>query len=118
VRGGDWLASDVAGKVRAPLSGLVLMPLYQEQGEDGYFLVRPVRPFWLRLSERVRPWRLERFLHWLPGVGRHPEHDGAFIVDRRIARWEALQIFHLLGFRRRGAAGRYLVMARRRQGRG
>ena len=78
------------------------MPLYQDQGEEGFFLVDPVRPFWLRLSERVRPWRLERFLHWLPGVRRHPDQEGAFIIDRRIARWEALQVFHLLGFRRRG----------------
>ncbi len=118
VRKGDLLAHDRGGEVRAPETGLLLMPLYQEQGEDGFFLVRPVRPFWLRLSERLRPLRLERFLHWLPGVRRHPELEGAFIVDRRIARWEALQLFHLLGFRRRGAAERYLVMARRRQGGG
>ncbi|MFQ5349666.1 MAG: succinylglutamate desuccinylase/aspartoacylase family protein [Thermoanaerobaculia bacterium] len=117
VESGEPLADDHSGEIRAPLDGMVLMPLYQEQGEDGFFLVRPVKAFWLRLSERVRPWRLERFLHWLPGVHRHPDHDGAFIIDRRIARWEALQIFHLLGFRRRWTADRYLVMARRRQGR-
>ena len=117
VRSGEPLASDRSGDVRAPLGGMVLMPLYQEQGEEGFFLVHPVRPFWLRLSERVRPWRLERLLHWLPGVRRHPEQEGAFVIDRRIARWEALQIFHLLGFRRRGEVERYLVMARRRQGR-
>ncbi len=116
VRNGARLATDRAGDVRSPLAGLVLMPLYQDQGEEGFFLVDPVRPFWLRLSERLRPWRLERFLHWLPGVNRHPEQASAFIIDRRIARWEALQLFHLLGFRRRGAAERYLVMARRRQG--
>ena len=118
VRAGEPLASDQAGEVRAPLGGMILMPLYQEQGEEGFFLVSRVAPFWLRLSERVRPWRLERFLHWLPGIRRHPEQAGAFIIDRRVARWEALQIFHLLGFRRRGSAERYLVMGRRRQGRG
>ena len=117
VKSGDKLATDRRGDVLAPLTGLVLMPLYQEQGEEGFFLVDPVNPVWLRLSERIRPWRLERFLHWAPGVQRHPDQEGAFIIDRRIARWEALQIFHLLGFRRRGAAERYLVMARRRQGR-
>ena len=117
VKQGQPVASDRNGEVVAPLSGLMLMPLYQEQGEDGFFVVSSVRPFWLRLSERVRPLRLERFLHWLPGVRRHPDYEGAFIIDRRIARWEALQVFHLLGFRRRGAAERYLVMARRSQGR-
>ena len=116
VKSGATLASDRRGEVKSPLTGLLLMPLYQDQGEEGFFLVDPVNPFWLRLSERVRPWRLERFLHWLPGVRRHPEQEGAFVIDRRIARWEALQFFHLLGFRRRGEADRYLVMARRRQG--
>ncbi len=118
VASGDALATDRAGEVRSPFDGMVLMPLYQDQGEEGFFLVDPVNPFWLRLSERVRPWRLERFLHWLPGVRRDPDNEGAFVIDRRIARWEALQFFHLLGFRRRGVAGHRLVMARRRQGRG
>jgi succinylglutamate desuccinylase len=117
VKSGGHLATDRHGDVRAPVGGMVLMPLYQEQGEEGFFLVHPVRPFWLRLSERIRPLRLERLLHWLPGVQRHPESHDAFIIDRRVARWEALQLFHLLGFRRRGAVERYLVMARRRQGR-
>ena len=117
VRKGDRLARDRSGEVRAPVSGMVLMPLYQEQGEEGFFLIHAIKPFWLRLSERLRAWRMERFLHWLPGVRRHPDIDGAFVIDRRIARWEALQVFHLLGFRRRGAADRYLIMARRRQGR-
>ncbi len=118
VKKGDEVARDRRGPVRAPQTGLLLMPLYQRLGDDGFFLVRPVRRFWLRLSERLRPLRLERFLHWLPGVRRHPEHAGAFIVDQRIARWEALQLFHLMGFRRRAAADRHLVMARRRQGSG
>lgn len=117
VKSGEPLASDRTGDVRSPRTGLVLMPLYQDQGEDGFFLVSQVRPFWLRLSEKLRPLRLERFLHWLPGVRRDPEQPGAFVIDRRIARWEALQIFHLLGFRRRGEKGRWLVMARRKQGR-
>jgi succinylglutamate desuccinylase len=117
VASGDPLATDRAGEVKSPFKGMVLMPLYQDQGEEGFFLVDPVNPFWLRLSERVRPWRLERFLHWLPGVRRDPDNEGAFVIDQRIARWEALQVFHLLGFRRRGVAGRRLVMARRRQGR-
>jgi succinylglutamate desuccinylase len=117
VRRNQALATDRDGEVRSPLNGLVLMPLYQKQGEEGFFLVQPVKPFWLRLSERIRPLRLERFLHWLPGVRRHPERPGEFIIDRRIARWEALRLFHLLGFRRRGAVERYLVMARRQQGR-
>jgi hypothetical protein len=90
------------------------MPLYQAQGDDGFFLVRRVRPAWLGLSRVLRRLRLERLLPVLPGVRRHPELAGSFLVDRRVARWAALELFHLLGFRRRGPAGeRYLVMTRR-----
>lgn len=39
---GEVLAYDRNGPVRAEEDGLLLMPLYQKQGEDGFFLIRPV----------------------------------------------------------------------------
>lgn len=114
VRQGQTLGRDRRGPIAAREAGLVLMPLYQQQGDEGFFLVRPVRPAWLSVSKAVRKLRLERFLHWLPGVRRHPQLVDSFIVDRKVARWVAPQLFHLLGFRREGPAqGRYLVMSRR-----
>jgi succinylglutamate desuccinylase len=112
VRAGQAVARDRGGPVTTPRRGRLLMPLYQSQGEDGYFLVRAVHPAWLRLSAALRRLRLERWLHLLPGVRRHPERPGAFVVDRKVARWLALEVFHLLGFRRHGA-GRELVVSRR-----
>ena len=111
----EKLGVDHLGPITSPLDGLVLMPLYQKQGADGFFVVQPVRKMWLDASAVVRRWRLERFLQWLPGVRRHPELAGSFIVDRRYARWLALELFHLLGFSRRSQAGRYLIMSRRSQ---
>ena len=114
VRAGQALAVDHDGPVTTPQDGLLLMPLYQRQGDDGFFLVRQVAPAWLGLSSRLRRLRLERALHLLPGVRRHPQLAGSFLVDRRVARFLALDLFHLLGFRRRGpATGRWLVMTRR-----
>ena len=111
---GQALAVDREGPVTAPQSGLLLMPLYQRQGDDGFFIVRKVAPAWLKLSTVLRRLRLERGLHLLPGVRRHPELAGSFLVDRRVARFLALDLFHLLGFRRLGpATGRWLVMTRR-----
>lgn len=112
----EKLGDDHQGPIASPLSGLMLMPLYQEQGGEGFFVVRPVRKVWLETSAVVRRWRLERYLHFLPGVRRHPELPGSFIVDRRFARWLALELFHLLGFSRRSEVGRYLVMSRRNYG--
>lgn len=40
VNKGDWLADDRNGKILSPYDGFVLMPLYQEQGNDGFFIVR------------------------------------------------------------------------------
>ncbi len=40
VKKGEWLATDKNGPIYAPEDGLILMPLYQKQGEDGFFLIR------------------------------------------------------------------------------
>jgi len=39
---GTLLARDDGGEIRAPFDGLVLMPLYQAQGSDGFFFGRAV----------------------------------------------------------------------------
>ncbi len=113
VERGQKLARDRSGEISSPTEGLLLMPLYQEQGDDGFFVVRPVLPVWLKLSALVRHHRFERFVHLLPGVRKHPERPGAFIVNRRVARFLTLELFHLLGFRRVGPVGRYVVLVRR-----
>jgi succinylglutamate desuccinylase len=110
---GQLLGKDIDGSILAPRPGMLLMPLYQDQGEDGFFLVREIRPVWLPISATLRSWQLERFLHWLPGVSRDPDRDDTFVVDRRLARLFALRLFHLLGFRREGKDESALVMTRR-----
>ncbi len=40
VQAGDVVGDDRQGEVMAPRSGRILMPLYQELGEDGFFVVR------------------------------------------------------------------------------
>jgi hypothetical protein len=42
VREGEHLADDHKGPVLSPSDGMILMPLYQAQGSNGFFLVRPV----------------------------------------------------------------------------
>jgi hypothetical protein len=43
IRGGDLLARDRNGEIHAHEPGLLLMPLYQAQGDDGFFLGREVQ---------------------------------------------------------------------------
>lgn len=42
IQRGEHLADDVTGPVLAPEDGLILMPLYQPQGTDGFFVVREI----------------------------------------------------------------------------
>ena len=113
IEAGEMLASDHTGGISASKEGRILMPLYQEQGEDGFFVVRSVQPVWLRLSAAVRRLRLERIMHWLPGVARDPVEPATFEVDTHVARWLTMELFHLLGFRRTAHDERWLRMSRR-----
>lgn len=109
----EVLASDATGEVRATEAARLLMPLYQDQGEDGFFLVRRFSPFWMWISEQLRRARVDRLAPYLPGVRRVPGDPDAVTIDRRVARFFARQLFHLLGFRKIEEAGPRLVMRRR-----
>ena len=99
VRRGEHLADSNGQPVYAKRDGRMLLPLYQEQGEDGYFIARPIGRFWMRLSGLLRRLGISRFVSMLPGVRRHPTVAGALLVDRNVARWLAVDVFHLLGYR-------------------
>lgn len=45
VEKGEVLARDKHGDIKSPEDGLILMPLYQPQGEDGFFIIRELIPF-------------------------------------------------------------------------
>ena len=113
VERGQLLARDRRGPIRAGEAGQILMPLYQGQGTDGFFLVRRVRPFWLRVAGWLRRLRIERVLPALPGVRRYPDKPGTLVVNPRIARWFVLELFHLLGFRKRQSREGKLIVSRR-----
>jgi predicted deacylase len=110
---GDLLAHDRRGEIRARESGRILLPLYQSQGADGFFLVREISPRWLTVSASLRRLRLERLLPLLPGIRRDPHRPETLIVDPRVARWMATEFFHLLGYRRRRSEGGKIVVSRR-----
>jgi succinylglutamate desuccinylase len=107
------LAHDRHGDIRAQENGYVLMPLYQSQGTDGFFLVHEIQPLWLRVSAWLRWLRLDRVLPWLPGIRRHPQRPETLIVNPAIARWFVVEIFHLLGFRQQRTEEGKLVVSRR-----
>lgn len=45
IKKGELLAVDKEGEIHAAEDGLILMPLYQKQGDDGFFLIRQVEGY-------------------------------------------------------------------------
>lgn len=114
IKKGEVLAHDRSGEIVAKESGLILMPLYQSQGADGFFLGREISPFWLKVSRILRKLNLGNLMRFLPGVKQDPGDSDSFTVDTRVARIFPLQIFHLLGFRKRRWKDEKLVVSRRK----
>ena len=99
--------------VIASYTGRIFMPRYQNVGEDGFFEIRKVAPFMLRLSAVLRKIYFENLLVLLPGVRWESDKHDALMVDRKIARFFAKQFFHLLGYRSRRVNKTHLIMKNR-----
>jgi predicted deacylase len=109
---GQLLASDRRGKIRAPANGVVMLPLYQAQGADGFFWGRAVSGLRILASDALRTLGVDRALARLPGVRRHRGDREGFEVDTRVARLYPLEVFHLFGYRRVREVGDVLTVTR------
>ncbi len=114
VSAGQRLACDSQGIVTAQECGVVLMPLYQKLGEDGFFIGRRIAAFWLWLSAILRRLGVPSLMPLLPGVSRDKDDLYTLTVNTRVARVFPVQIFHLLGFRKRRWSEGELVVSRRK----
>ena len=74
---GQLMAHDREGPIKAATDGFLLMPLYQEQGQEGYFIVRPVRAFWLALSAKAQTVGNRAIPALAAGGSPTPRHSGS-----------------------------------------
>jgi len=96
---GQLLAHDVRGEIRAPKDGLVILPLYQGLGNDGFFWGRAVSGVRLRTAEILRRLHVDRLLGLLPGVAKDPLNPSRLIVRASAERYPR-NMFHAFGYRR------------------
>jgi hypothetical protein len=89
------------------------MPLYQSQGNDGYFLIRPLPLFVLWLSSMMRKLKTDSLFVLLPGVRWHSPNKEVMEVDLRIARFIAKPLLHLFGYRSKQKSDTHLLIKNR-----
>lgn len=94
---GTPLAYEYGELINAPADGRIFMPLYQNEGEDGFLIVREVSDFWLKLSAYLRKSFFHKLLRHLPGVKMIGDYS--YEVNLKFARFLVKDIFHLLGYR-------------------
>ncbi|MGB5238453.1 MAG: succinylglutamate desuccinylase/aspartoacylase family protein [Flavobacteriaceae bacterium] len=113
IQEGTKLASHNGKQLETDKNTIVFMPLYQEQGEEGFFLIRRIPKWILKLSAGMRKLRMDRFLTWLPGVYWASPTKDQLMVNLRIARFLSKPLFHLLGYRSRTLDKTHYLMTNR-----
>lgn len=113
VRKGDELALSNETIIEAPISARLFMPLYQKEGEDGFFIIRSIPQFFLSLSAVLRRIKADNLLTILPGISWQNKKEGTLRANLKITRFLAKSIFHLLGFRSKQVDKSHLVLYNR-----
>ncbi|MEO1011291.1 MAG: succinylglutamate desuccinylase/aspartoacylase family protein [Bacteroidota bacterium] len=113
VQKGTVLAMDGAKELRAPQDTIVFMPLYQEQGEEGFFLIQRIPKWALAWSAFLRRIRTHGWLTYLPGISWKDGKKEELLVNLRVAKFLTRPFFHLLGYRKKDLDKNHLLMQNR-----
>lgn len=111
IKKGTRLAFSNGSSVESTTRGMIFMPLYQKQGEDGFFIIRKISMFWMGLSILLRKLQLHFLLRLLPGIIQEGRYS--LKVNPKIVLFFGNQIFHLLGYRKKIKKGEYWYYTRR-----
>lgn len=98
---GTSLAISNKAEIKAKYDGVMFMPLYQQRGDDGFFIIKPINPFLLKLSTLLRRIKFDGLLVVLPGVSWLNKKEGVLQLNLKVAKFYAKALFHLLGYRNR-----------------
>ncbi|MBO6605337.1 succinylglutamate desuccinylase/aspartoacylase domain-containing protein [Psychroserpens sp.] len=99
--------------IRSRYTARIFMPLYQKKGEEGFFIIKPIKPFFLKLSAALRHLRFDGLLVMFPGITWENKNKAALRVDLRVVKYFAKSIFHLLGYRNRKEDATHLLIYNR-----
>ena len=110
---GTELAVNNSKEIKSKYNGNIFMPLYQKKGAEGFFIIRPIKPVFLKLSAALRRTKVDGWLVLLPGITWFNKKEGALDVNIKVARYFAKSFFHLLGYRSRRITRTHLKLNNR-----
>ncbi|WP_373497261.1 succinylglutamate desuccinylase/aspartoacylase family protein [Aquiflexum sp.] len=99
--------------IESQYTARLFMPLYQKQGNDGFFLIRSIPLFALKLSSFLRKIRFDNLLVLLPGIKWENREKEILRVELNSAKYFTGPLFHLLGYRIRVMDENYLRLYNR-----
>ena len=109
---GEVLAVHNGKEIESPENCMVFMPLYQNQGQDGFFLVKSISNFWITISRFLREQKLDRIITLFPGIAKANHLENTYVVNTKVASYRALDFLHLLGYRQTSTAENLLYVSR------
>lgn len=101
IENNELLAFSNGNEVFAKSAGKIFMPLYQQKGDDGFFIITKISSFWLYLSRILRKLSFHNFLRLLPGISTDKKKPHTIIVNPKTVKFLATDIFHLFGYRKK-----------------
>lgn len=113
IRKGELLAYEAGEPVTAASDGVIMLPRYQKKGDDGFFIARPIRRFWLGVSTVLRRTPVHHLLPLLPKVRLDPSSGSTLLIRRDRLHRLVVMFMHLLGYRRWPDRDGELVFRRR-----
>ena len=110
---GMTLATTNGKPIYSDYNATLFMPLYQKSGNDGFFIIKPIPRFFLKLSEVLRKIHADNLLTLLPGISWHDKRSGILKANLSVTRFMVKSVFHLFGYRNRQLDETHLLLYNR-----
>ncbi len=107
------IATSNGNIIKTKQNGIMFMPLYQKQGAEGFFIIKPIPNFFLKLSTLLRRIETDSVLALLPGITWVDKNKGILQVNLKVAKFFAKSFFHLLGYRNKQITATHLRLNNR-----
>ena len=99
IKKGETLAISNNKNIVSKFTAKIFMPLYQTKGGEGFFIIKKIKPLYLKLSVLLRKVRADNFFVLFPGVSWENADQKVLLVNLRTAKFLVKPLFHLLGYR-------------------